>query len=247
MQAMKRAREFAAELRGVYGEELLSAVLYGSAARGDYREGLSDLNLLVILRATDAATLRRGTKLAREWASEGNPPPLMFSEQEWRASADVFPIEYEDMRDAHVLLDGSDPFTGLEIHWEHLRLQVEHELKSKHIQLREHFLLHADDADGLGTLLTRALPTFLTLFRAALHLAGEVAPRDPGATIAAIARHAGFDPRPLDEVQRARAEGGKITVAGDGPVLAGFLQAVQRTTHWLDGLAEPPSPRTATV
>jgi len=36
-----------------------------------------------------------------EWIRKGETAPLIFSEAEWQASADVFPIEIEDMRDAH--------------------------------------------------------------------------------------------------------------------------------------------------
>ena len=61
---IERARAFAAELAGVYGDQLVSAALYGSAARGEYREGVSDLNLLVLLKDASPAALRRGARLA---------------------------------------------------------------------------------------------------------------------------------------------------------------------------------------
>src|SRR5690606_5670177 len=104
-----RAEAYARRLREVYGDELRAVLLYGSAARGEYREGGSNLNLLVILREVGAETLRRGSAPAREWAEAGNPPPLLLGEEEWRRSADVFPIEYTDIRDANVLLHGADP------------------------------------------------------------------------------------------------------------------------------------------
>jgi len=239
MEPIERAREFARRLEEIYGEELVSVVLYGSAARGDYREGVSDLNLLVLLRAVNPSVLHRGTEIAREWAAQRNPPPLMFSEAEWRASADVFPIEYSDMRDAHVVLHGLDPFEGLHIDWEHLRLNCEHELKSKLIQLREQYLLLADDPQGLGQMLTRSFPTFLTLFRAGLRLAGESAPRDSDVTIAAVAAHAGFDPAAFQEVLAARSRGAELSPAADDPVVTGYLTSVSRATAWLDGLQAP--------
>lgn len=241
MQATKRAEAFARKLSECYGEALVSVVLYGSAARGDYREGVSDLNVLVLLRSTDPTTLRLGTEIAREWATEGNPPPLTLSETEWRASADVFPIEYGDMLDAHLVLHGSSPFEELHIDWKDLRLQCEHELKSKQIQLREQYLLLSGDPDGLGKLLTRAFPTFLTLFRAGLRLVGDVVPRDPEAAIAAIGARVGFDPEPFREVLRARTGGGTFAPAGDGPVTTGYMQAVSSTTAWLDRLDAPPA------
>jgi hypothetical protein len=214
-------------------------VLYGSAARGDYREGVSNLNLLVVVRTADAATLRLGSALAREWVAAGNPPPLILDAAEWLGSADVFPIEYSDMREAHVVLHGGNPFQGLEIAWPDLRLQCEHELKTKQIQLREHYLLAADSPAELGKLLTQSFPTFLTLFRTALRLAGEEVPRPPETVLDAAGRRIGFDTAPFLEVLKARQDGGKFEPAGDGPVVEGYLAGVERATGWLDGLSAP--------
>lgn len=239
MDPRQRAAAFTGRLEKVYGPDLALVLLYGSAARGDYREGVSDLNLLVVLRELDAAALRRGSALAREWVAEGNPPPLMLSEREWAGSADVYAIEYTDMRDAHVVLHGEEPFGAFRIHWRHLRLQCERELKSKKIQLRERFLFSAESPEELGALLCRALPTFLALFRAGLRLGGEAVPRDPAAVVDAVGARAGFDPAPLREVIRARAAGGALKAPADGPVATGYLGAVTAAADWVDALDSP--------
>jgi len=243
-EEVQRAERCAEKLAGRYGEGLVSVVLYGSAARGDYRKGVSDLNLLVILRTLGAAELRRGAELAREWATEGNPPPLMFGEAEWRASADVFPIEYTDMRDAHRVLRGADPFAGLSIRWADLRLQCEHELKGKKIQLRERYMISAETPEELGRLLLHSFPTFLTLFRTALRLEGAAVPREPGAVIDALSTRVGFDPEPLRAVLQARTTGGTLLPSADDPVVGGYLTAVSRTSDWLDALQAADPART---
>jgi predicted nucleotidyltransferase len=235
----QRAVEFAGRLREAFGERLISVVLYGSAARGDYREGVSNINLLVVVRDAGAATLRLGSALAREWAEAGNPPPLILGEEEWRGSADVFAIEYSDMRDANVVLYGGDPFDGITIEWSDLRLQCEHELKAKQIQLREHYILSADRPEEIGLLLKKSFPTFLTLFRTALRLAGEAVPRPPQEVVDAAARTIGFDAAPFQEVIRARHSEDAFAPAGDGVVAEGYLTGVERATAWLDGLVMP--------
>lgn len=236
---LERARSFAERLAELYRDDLRSVLLYGSAARGQYREKVSDLNLLVILEAVDDRVLRRGSELAREWVTEGNPPPLVLSAAEWAASADVFPIEYSDIRDAHEVLAGAEPFGGIEIGWEHLRLQCEHELKSKQIGLREHFLLSAEDPEGLGRLLLNSFPTFLTLFRAGLRLIHEVVPQEDEAVIAAMAARAGFDPAPFEAVAQARRDGAAFAPTADGDVVPAYLAGVRQTTVWLDRLQPP--------
>ena len=234
-----RAEEYAKRLAGAYGESLVAVVLYGSAARGDYRAGVSDLNLLVILHAADAATLRRGSALAQEWVAVGNPPPLVLGEAEWRESADVFAIEYSDMRDAHVILHGASPFAGLDIQWDDLRLQCEHELKTKQSRLREHYLL-ADSGEAVGKLLMYSFPTFLTLFRTGLRLAGREVSRAPEEVIGAIASLAGFDPAPFRAVHEARS--GDLlgfSPSAEDPLVTGYIDSVKRMSQWLDGLDPP--------
>ena len=241
----ERARRFAGEMQRIYGAELVSVVLYGSAARGEYRPGVSDLNVLVLLRELSPAALRRATEAARAWVAEGNPPPLMLSLDEWRRSADVWAIEVSDMRDAHVVLAGADPFAGISIRVEDLRMQCERELKGKQIQLRERYLLFAGEPAELGQLLTRSFSTFLVLFRTVLRLSGEGGERDAEGVVRRLAERVGFDPAPLLEVHRARAAGGEpLRPQADAPVVVGYLDAVSRVVEHVDRLvhggADPP-------
>jgi predicted nucleotidyltransferase len=229
-----RAAEFARKLQEIYGDDLRSVVLYGSAARNEYRPGISDLNILVILRELELDHLRRAAGITGDWLEAGNPPPLMMSEREWRGSADVFPLEYTDIRDGHMLLEGTDPFEEMRIEREHLRLQVEHELRAKKIQLREGYLVAGGSPDQLGRLLIRSLPTFLTLFRATLRLSGRPVPRGGSDLISAAASEIGFRAEPVIEVLRAREAPEGFEASMDGTLAAGYLEAVERSVEWLD-------------
>jgi predicted nucleotidyltransferase len=233
---LDRAREFAAELARVYGEEARSIVLYGSAAREQFHEGVSDLNVLVLLGRLDTALLHRVAALARGWVEEGNPPPLILTEDELARSLDIFAIEYSDIRDAHRVLHGSDPFAMLEIRPEHLRLQCERELKGALIQLRERYLLVADEPAELDLLLRRSLSTFLVLFRTVLRLEGGAVPQDPEATIRAVAERAGFDPAPVVEVLQARRTGVALEPGPQDPRVVAYLRAVDTVVRYVDRL-----------
>lgn len=230
------AQRFADGLAELYGAAVRSVVLYGSAARDQYREGSSDLNVLVLLDAVDAEALRRAAPLVRGWVQGGNPPPLMLSADELARSLDIFAIEYSDIRDAHRVLHGDDPFAGLEIRTEHLRLQCERELKGGLIQLREHFLLAADDAEELGTLLVRSVTTFVVLFRTLLRLTGDELPTDEQRVVRLAAERVGFDAAPMLRVLAARRGGEPLRPAADDPIVVGYLDAVARTVAYVDGL-----------
>lgn len=231
---MQRARDFARDLAAAYGDDLVSVVLYGSAARGEYREGVSDLNVLVLLRDTASGTLRRGAAPARAWGDAKNPPPLVMGEREFHDSGDVFPIELADIRDAHVLLHGADPFAGLVIRPEDTRLELERELKAGYIRLRTRYLTDAGDAARFEPVLLKSLSTFLVMFRTLLRLSGEDAVRDPEAVVRAVAGRVGFDPAPLLAIVRARAGAGKLDARPDSAVVTGYLDAVAEVVRYVD-------------
>jgi predicted nucleotidyltransferase len=233
-QEIAVARNFAVGLRAVYGEALKSVVLYGSAARGEYREGRSDLNVLVLLEHVDAGVLRQGSAHAREWVELGNPPPMLFGQDEWRQSADAFPIEFADIKDAHTVLYGDDPFLDVEIDVEHLRLQCEHELKAKQVQLRERYMLLASEPEQLVELLVGSVPTFLVLFRTVLRLAGADVPRDPEHVLRAVARLAAFEAQPIVAVQQARSRGTTPSWPAESAVAVGYLDAVSAVVEFVD-------------
>jgi hypothetical protein len=228
-----RAERFSERLAEAYGDALVSVVLYGSGARGEYREGLSDLNVLVLLREASCRTLWRGAALAREWAEDGNPPPMVLAEDEWRGSADVFAIELSEIREAHRVLRGIDPFDGVAVDPGHLRLQCESELKGKKIHLREAYLLVADDPEALGDLLLHSFSTFLVLFRAVLRLTGDPE-REAEAVVRRVAERAGIDPAPLLEVHAARVEDRPLEPEPDDPLVEGYLDAVAGVVAYVD-------------
>jgi predicted nucleotidyltransferase len=235
---IERAERLADELSRLYGDELVSVVLYGSAARGQFHDGVSDLNVLVLLRDAGPAALRRATKTARQWVEDGNLPPLVFGAEEWRRSADVFPIELADIREANRVLHGANPFEGLEIERGDLRLQCENELKGKQVQLRERYLLLSDRPEELGKVMKRSLSTFLVLFRTVLRLVGETPPHDPEATIRRTAERVGFDPEPVLAILRSRRSGEALKPGAEAPEVTGYLEAVARTAEFVDRLPE---------
>lgn len=231
----QKAEEYAAKLEQLLGDSLVSVVIYGSVARGEQRGGRTDTNLLVIASALGMDELRKVAGSAREWVAAGNPPPMMLSLEEWSGSADVFALEYSDIRDAHILLAGRDPFREMRIRRDHLRLQVEREFRSKKIQLREGYLATGDSPQEMGTLLVRSLSTFLTLFRALLRLGGKPVPRTTPELIAAAAAEVGFDAAAVLEIHRARLTGEPPTAGIQSPLPAAYLEVVERCVVWLDG------------
>jgi len=197
-------KQMVERLGAALGERLESIVLYGSAARGDFQEGRSDLNLAVVADALDPRLLEALSAPIGWWVGKGHPVPTLLTRAILADSLDVFPIEALDIRTHRVVLRGSDPFADLVVRVEPLRLQCEREFREKLMRLREGYLEAHGSTAALQRLLTSSYTTFLALFRAGLHLVGAVPPRATGEVAAAFCARAGIDPAPFDAVDRLR-------------------------------------------
>ncbi|MFH1060762.1 MAG: hypothetical protein V1797_19040 [Pseudomonadota bacterium] len=171
--------QLVADLQAALGGELISVTLYGSAAAGRYRPGVSDLNLLVV--AGQAAADRPGllAAFARKWAPARVATPLVLTPAFLAGSRDTFPVELLAMAGARRVLSGPDPLAELAIDPAHLRLQLERELKAKLVTLRTRLIAAAGDDNALKRLTNEALPAFGALFQALARLESGQHPPDP--------------------------------------------------------------------
>jgi hypothetical protein len=210
-----------------------SAVLYGSAARGDFVPGRSDLNLMLITDDLSAARLSGLGGAFAGWRKSGYEPPLVILRSEWARATDVFPIEITDMRCGYQVLRGPDPVAGLQVAPSDLRSALERELRGKLLRLRQGYVAAAGDPAALGQLAGQSSGTILVLLRALLVLLGRTIPQEPMEVAAAAAASMGMDGEPLLNVVRHRAERGWRCSPGE---FEGYLDAVARAAAFLDQL-----------
>jgi hypothetical protein len=233
MDPRKLADDFVSGLRRELGERMRSAALFGSAARGEWFAGLSDVNVLVLVDDIDAPLLARGAPVARGSVKRG-VMPLLMEQEEWRRAADVFAIELADMRDAHVPLFGDDPVAHYAAENTNLRLQAERELRAKLLHLHAGMLLAGDDRKRLGHLFLRALPSFTTYLRAVLRLEGKPVPPTTPAVIEEACAITGADAQDLMRIHRARATGSKLELELADPLIDRFNRSAQQVAEHID-------------
>ena len=173
MASKLTVEQFAAAVARALGERLVALLLYGSWARGTHVPDRSDVNTLLICDTADDALFAALAPAMRDWTRAGQPAPLILTEREWRESADAFPIEYEDIRDAHRLLAGRDPWSGIRVDRGHVRRQLEHELMGKLVRLRQAYAALHDDPKQLARVVVGSAGGFFTMLRAVLRLAGR--------------------------------------------------------------------------
>ncbi|MFZ0229959.1 MAG: nucleotidyltransferase domain-containing protein, partial [Mycobacterium sp.] len=111
----KLISEFIGRLREAAGTNLKSVILYGSAAAGNYVPEHSDVNLMCVLGDTSFAAIATLTPAVIWWGKQKHHAPLLMTMEEIRRGADVFSIEYLDMKQHYRVLWGDDALKGLEI------------------------------------------------------------------------------------------------------------------------------------
>ena len=108
-------RPYLAQVQKLFGDALEAVILYGSAAGGEYVPGKSNINLLVLLTTQDTELLKQYAALHKRWQKEQIVVPLFLTQAELRSSLELFPLEYLEIREQHILLAGRDPFPELRI------------------------------------------------------------------------------------------------------------------------------------
>lgn len=228
--------ELVARLEKAYGRELVSVILYGSAAAGDWHPGYSDLNVLAVLDNVGAGQLDRAEKIFQWWREQGNPSPLLMSGDEVRSSTDCFPIEFHDMAERRRVLFGEDVIAGLVIDDRYYRAQVEHEIRAKLLRLRQKAggVLH--DHRLLLRLMLDSISTFLMLGRHGLRLHKGQAPWRKHEIVRALREEFAIPGESFERLLRVREGTEKARAAEAAALFATYLEEISRLAGAVDRL-----------
>ena len=225
-ELVKRLKEFAAT-------NLECVILFGSAARGDFREGHSDLNVVCILRSLSVEELGRLANVVKWWCvDQKEPAPLFFTHEELRQAADVFAIEILDMKQGRRVLYGEDLVANIEVPMNLHRLQVERDLRTVLLKLRQHYLRAPGNAHELGPVLRKSFSGVLTLLRHTLIAFGETPPVHAKEIVARAGTLTGADSSAFAPLLHLRESGefhGDIV-----PVYGAYLKALEKVLQALD-------------
>ncbi|MCU1325454.1 MAG: hypothetical protein JWN34_824 [Bryobacterales bacterium] len=233
--------EVVEKLRAAFGPDLVSVILYGSAAAGDFHRNYSDVNVLCVLRQITPKQLRLSEPVLRWWREKGNPSPLMLSVEEVRNSTDCFPVEFHDICEHHRVLYGEDVTAGMEIGDVFYRAQVEHDLRAKLLRLRQKASGILSDKEILRRLLVDSVGTFCVLTRHVLMLtngsgASESVPVRKRDVMERAEARLGIDARPFLTLLDLREGRVKDKTVDPDALLAVYMQEIEKLIGAVDAL-----------
>jgi predicted nucleotidyltransferase len=198
-------KEFTADCLNIFGPDLESIILYGSAARGEYVAGRSDINFMIVLSSAGIDNLAGAMPFAAKWRQFRVSTPLFLSRDYITTSLDTFPIEFLTMKAAYKMVFGHDLLKDLAFEKSFVRLQCERELKAKLLHLRQHFVETQGKAKKIIELIGLSLPAFLSLFQAILFLNDRQPPATREGLLDEISRQTGINVEVFKDLAAVRS------------------------------------------
>lgn len=176
----KRVEPYLGRMLEIHGDNIVSIILYGSATGKDFSPKTSDINLLVVFKELDFHHLNKSLKLVSSGIQKKIAAPLFLSRTHIDTSKDVFPVEFLEFQENHILLYGQEVFKDMhiEVRRDHVRLFCEQQIKGKLIRLRQAYLEVGLKKKGIEALMKESLYGLMPIFRALIRLKGATPPVD---------------------------------------------------------------------
>jgi hypothetical protein len=238
-EIQKLLQTYVKEVKGRFGEQLEGVLLYGSAVRGEFLPGRSNLNILLLVSSYDSAVLKQYSALHRQWSKEQIVVPLFLTEEELHLSAAVFPLEFLEIQEQHRVLDGRDPFIGFHVKTDRLREAVVQGLMSHLLRLRQRYVEGGGSVEATTILLPLSITSAVPLLRGVQRLLGRPVLSHSDAVIKDVAEQLPLDLQGLLDallLKRGQISSGSYELPR---LFDRYLQAVTLLTRAVERLLRP--------
>ncbi len=236
-ETQKLLHAYVKEVKGLFGEQLEGVLLYGSAVRGEFLPGRSNLNVLLLVSSYDQPLLKGYSAIHRRWSKEQIVAPLFLTEEELHSSASVFPLEYLEIQEQHRVLGGRDPFVGFRGDTTQLAAEVRQGLTGSLLRLRQRYVEGSATNEAALILVPLSITSLLPLLRGIQRILTRPVLYQSDALIKDVTEHLGIEPHGLQDallLKRGQISPGLKEIPR---VFERYLQAVAALTSKIAGLA----------
>jgi hypothetical protein len=226
--------EITSDYRKIFGEDLISIILYGSGAGKDYISGKSDLNFLITLTDHGLEELDRVLAMVGKWRKRNVAIPLFMTREYLAGSQDAYPIEFLNMKRIYIVVTGEDVLAQITLDPRNIRLQLERELRGKLLHLRSGYLATEGKTRKIRELIGVSLTAFVSLFGALLYLKNLDIPKGKRDIIRAGSGAFGVDAAVFLKCEEIRGGKDRFSSAEVQAVFRDYLREVGRLCEMID-------------
>ena len=232
----KALDDFTASAREALGPDLVSIVLFGSAAEGRLR-ATSDVNLILVLARFDPARvdlLREPMRLAH---AAIRLEAMFLLESEIGAAAEAFAVKFSDIRERHKVLMGIDPFANLAPSRSSMLVRLKQILLNFTLRTRERYVLVSLRQEQLATVVADSAGPLRSAAALILALEGRPAPSPKSALETLAAEIDSSDWRDALAHLSAARDGGSLTPGSAQSAVLALIALAQAMRVRADALS----------
>ena len=227
------------DLQSIFGERLTSLSTYDGAGGADALTGEAattaggHVHTLAVVESLGRHDLFGCAGFAKSWAKRGLATPLFMTRAELERSLDSFPLELGEMIARHGVVFGADPFTGLAVQADDLRLACEVQARSLLLHLREAYVEAAAQPKQVAKIIQASVRPLRVLLAAMARLEG-IDPEEPDAMTRHVSDNIGMG---ISVVRQVIASGGPsgLSAVDAQDLFPAYTDAVERLVQHVDG------------
>ncbi|MFH1245461.1 MAG: hypothetical protein V1662_03165 [Candidatus Omnitrophota bacterium] len=224
------------KLMKIHQGNIVSIFLCGDATGVDFVHKFSPITLFVILEKLEFRDLQQSLSLVSQGIRKKIAAPLFLTRRHIQTSTDVFPMEFLEIKENHILLYGEDLWEALEINPANIRLFCEEQIKGKLIHIRQAYLEIGRKKKGVEALLKESLDALTPVLRNLLRLKSKVPPVLKEEIYRRAAAEFDFDPAVFLAILKDTKNDEKIGAQNVEVVFEKYLEQIQQLAVAVDQL-----------
>ena len=227
------------DLEASFTRDLLSVCVYGCAVQGEFQPGLTEINLLILLRQVGSRELRKLIPLIQSTRKDFFIDPLLLTLEDLRTSTDVFPLRLLQIRRGYQLLCGDDFIHTLFVNPEHTRLACEREVKGTILSLRHLYLTRAGLRPAWQQALVDNAPLMVRIIGFSLELTGHELPPCTEELLELAEKAIGIKQSVILRVLVLRLSGERLEHSDLEELYESYLESAEQLARYVDRLNRP--------
>ncbi|MFH1847864.1 MAG: hypothetical protein ABH825_01450 [Candidatus Omnitrophota bacterium] len=231
-----RIEPYLKSLLDVHKDNVRSIFIYGSAAGSNFIPGVSDINTAVVLKKIEFGDLKKGLGIISKGIPKKITAPLLLTKEHIDTSLDVFPVEFLNMKESHVVVYGEDILGPVSIDEKNIRFICEQQIKGRLIRIRQGYLEVGLKKKGIEALLKESLASLIPMFRALLRLKGKQPPVDKAGVLAQLCDEFGLRKDVFLPVYRDKSNDEKIESKDVEEYFEKYIADIQKLADAVDRL-----------
>jgi hypothetical protein len=196
-------------LRAELGDNLFSCCVYGSAVRGNAIEGVSDINLLIIVKESTSAAHEA---IGRAIGGQALIDPFILGQRGFERSIRAFAPKFASIHRNYRVLHGADPLAGMQVDTALEKFLCEQAVRNLRLRLVHAFVTRKQNR-AYDKFVVRNITALFVQFSEVLRLNGVSMPQAFDARVPLLEKEFKMDGQVLRDLLALKKDPKKFTEA----------------------------------